>query len=81
VLIYYTIANASAFTQSASDRRWPRTLNLLGAAGCLTLVSTLSWQTVLAGVAMFTIGLTGRSLVTHRRTAPPTVDDLGRTSS
>ncbi|NKZ03605.1 APC family permease [Actinomadura latina] len=62
VLIYYAIANASAFTQPAPDRRWPRVLNVLGAAGCLTLVATLPWQSVLAGAAMFAIGLAGRKV-------------------
>jgi hypothetical protein len=38
VLIYYAVANASAFTQPAAHRRWPRWLKLLGIAGCLTLV-------------------------------------------
>jgi APA family basic amino acid/polyamine antiporter len=69
VLIYYAIANASAFTQPARDRRHPRALNLLGAAGCLTLVATLPWQSVLAGTAMFAIGLSGRKVALSRRTA------------
>jgi basic amino acid/polyamine antiporter, APA family len=71
VLVYYAIANAAAFTQPAADRRWPRWLNILGAAGCLTLVATLPWQSVLAGLAMFAIGLAGRATarqLTHRRT-------------
>jgi APA family basic amino acid/polyamine antiporter len=69
VLVYYTIANASAFTQPAADRRWPRWLNLLGAAGCLVLVATLPWQSVLAGLAMFATGLVGRAIVLNRRKA------------
>ncbi|MFC4908742.1 APC family permease [Actinomadura gamaensis] len=69
VLVYYAIANASALTQPASDRRWPRSLNVLGLAGCVTLVVTLPWQSVLAGVIMFTLGLAGRWLVLHRRQA------------
>ncbi|WP_235022900.1 APC family permease [Amycolatopsis alkalitolerans] len=63
VLIYYAIANAAAFTQPAGQRRWPRALNLLGVAGCLVLVATLPWQSVLAGVIMFAIGLAGRAAV------------------
>jgi basic amino acid/polyamine antiporter, APA family len=68
VLVYYAIANAAAFTQPSLDRRWPRGLNVLGVAGCLTLVATLPWQSVLAGVAMSAIGLTGRGIVQARRT-------------
>jgi APA family basic amino acid/polyamine antiporter len=72
VLIYYAIANAAAFTQPAADRRWPRWLNLLGVAGCLTLVATLPWESVLAGLAMFAVGLAGRRLIPRRQegTAP-----------
>jgi APA family basic amino acid/polyamine antiporter len=66
VLVYYAIANAAAFTQPAADRRWPRWLNLLGAAGCLTLVATLPWQSVLAGLAMFAVGLTGRAIAVRK---------------
>jgi APA family basic amino acid/polyamine antiporter len=69
VLVYYAIANASAFTQPADDRRRPRPLNLLGAAGCLILVATLPWPSVAAGVIMFGAGLAGRWLVLRRRTS------------
>lgn len=67
VLVYYAIANAAAFTQPATDRRWPRWLNLLGVAGCLILVATLPWQSVLAGLVMFAVGLTGRAIARARR--------------
>jgi APA family basic amino acid/polyamine antiporter len=63
VLVYYAIANASAFTQPSAERRWPRALNVLGAVGCLTLVVTLPPQTVVAGIAVFAVGLLGRALV------------------
>lgn len=63
LLIYYAIANAAAFTQPAEQRRWPRWLNLLGVAGCVTLVLTLPWQSVLAGVVMFAVGLAGRAVL------------------
>ncbi|GAA0330944.1 APC family permease [Actinoallomurus spadix] len=74
VLVYYAIANAAAFTQPAPDRRWPRWLNVLGTAGCLTLVAALPLRSVLAGVVMFTVGLTGRWLVLRRR-APATASE------
>ena len=63
VLLYYAIANAAAFTQPADQRRWPRWLNLLGIAGCVTLVVTLPWQSVVAGLVMFAVGLAGRAVV------------------
>jgi APA family basic amino acid/polyamine antiporter len=67
VLVYYTIANASAFTQPAADRRWPRWLNLLGATGCLVLVATLPWQSVVTGLTVFATGLVGRVIARRRR--------------
>ena len=62
VLIYYAIANASAYTQPRAERRWPRALNVIGVAGCLLLVATLPWQSALVGVGVFIIGLTGRAI-------------------
>ena len=75
VLIYYVIANAAAFTQPAAQRRWPRWLNVLGAAGSLTLVVTLPWQSVLAGTVVFAVGLAGRAAVPAMRSrrVDPTV--------
>jgi APA family basic amino acid/polyamine antiporter len=67
VLVYYAIANAAAFTQPREQRRWPRWLNLLGVLGCLVLVAALPWQSVLAGVVMFAVGLLGRAVVLAAR--------------
>ena len=62
VLVYYAIANAAAFTQPPADRRWPRALNVTGLAGCLLLAATLPWASVLAGLAVFALGVGGRLL-------------------
>jgi basic amino acid/polyamine antiporter, APA family len=70
VLIYYAIANAAAYTQPATQRRWPRLLNVCGVAGCLLLVATLPWQAVVAGLAVFVIGLTGRAITRRFVTDP-----------
>ena len=67
VLIYYAIANAAAFTQPAGQQRWPRWRGVLGAAGSLTLVVTLPRQSVLAGTALFAVGLAGRAAVLAAR--------------
>ena len=66
VLVYYAIANASAFTQPAADRRWPRWLNVVGFLACLLLAATLPLPAVLAGVGVFAIGLLGRLLLRRR---------------
>lgn len=62
VLVYYAVANAAAFTQEREHRRWPRALNVVGLAGCLTLVATLPFSSVGAGLAVFAVGLAGRAV-------------------
>jgi APA family basic amino acid/polyamine antiporter len=62
VLTYYAIANASAFSQEAAHRRWPRALNVAGLVGCVVLVASLPIGSVLAGLLMFAVGLAGRWL-------------------
>jgi APA family basic amino acid/polyamine antiporter len=62
VLLYYAIANASAYTQPASQRRWPRALNVAGLLGCVTLVAALPMSAVVAGVGVLAAGVLGRAL-------------------
>jgi APA family basic amino acid/polyamine antiporter len=69
VLTYYAIANASAFTQPAEQRRWPRALNVLGLVGCLVLAFTLPGTAVAVGVTVFAVGLAGRWAVRRSRPA------------
>lgn len=64
VLVYYAITNAAAFTLPAHQRHIPRWLTVLGLLGCLTLAAALPWTSVLAGLAVFTIGLAGRAIIT-----------------
>ncbi len=66
ILVYYGIANASAYTQPVEQRRWPRALNVVGAVACGVLVVSLPLGAVVAGVVMFAVGLGGRLLVTRR---------------
>lgn len=66
VLIYYAIANASAYTlPDVGHRR--RILNVCGVVGCLLLVATLPWQAVLSGLAVFAVGIVGRAVRVRRR--------------
>jgi len=67
VLVYYTIANAAALTQLAEQRRWPRALHILGMAGCAALIVTLPVTALLAGLAVFAVGLASRLLLRRRR--------------
>ncbi|HSC50041.1 MAG TPA: APC family permease [Gaiellaceae bacterium] len=70
VLTYYAIANASAFTQPAERRRWPRAFNVAGGVGCAALAVTLPLSSVVAGVAVFAVGVVGRLVLLRRQPAP-----------
>ncbi|HWU47529.1 MAG TPA: APC family permease [Humibacter sp.] len=77
VLVYYGIANASAFTQPAGQRRWPRGLFLVGMIGCAVLIATLPTVSVLSGLGMFVVGLAGRTIVLRTRERRRGADDDG----
>jgi APA family basic amino acid/polyamine antiporter len=72
VLVYYAVANAAAFSQPATERRWPRALNVVGLIGCLVLVATLPIAAVGAGLLMFAVGLGARAVArrNERRETP-----------
>jgi APA family basic amino acid/polyamine antiporter len=69
VLVYYLVANLSAFRQGAAVRRYPRWLQIVGAVGCTALAATLPWQSVLGGLVLVAIGIAIRAvrLVAERR--------------
>ena len=71
VLLYYAIANASAWTQQAPHRRWPRWIQGVGLAGCLVLAATLPLGSVVAGSCVISVGVLGRRWVTLHRPTPP----------
>ncbi|MET3921597.1 APC family permease [Arthrobacter sp. UYEF20] len=60
VLIYYLVANVSAYTQSGENRRYPKALQLIGAVACVVLVATLPVESVIAGLLMFAAGVVYR---------------------
>jgi APA family basic amino acid/polyamine antiporter len=62
VLLYYLLANASAFRQRADVRRYPKALQVLGALGCIVLVSTLPVLASLIGTAVVLIGVAYRAV-------------------
>ena len=61
VLLYYAIANASAFTQPADQRRWPRAINVIGLIGCVVLAVTLPWTSALVAAALLALALIVRA--------------------
>jgi APA family basic amino acid/polyamine antiporter len=68
VLVYYAIANLSAFTQDPGHRRAPKWLQVLGVVGCVVLVASLPLPAIIAGIAVFAVGLGGRLLLRRTRT-------------
>ncbi|MFJ4173692.1 APC family permease [Microbacterium sp. NPDC089696] len=62
VLLYYLIANAAAFRQVGSARRYPRVLQVVGALGCLLLVNTLPALASLIGTAVVVAGVIYRAV-------------------
>jgi APA family basic amino acid/polyamine antiporter len=63
VLVYYLVANMSAFTQSTPHRLYPRWSNALGALLCVVLVSTLPGQAVMVGLVVLAFGAVFRTLL------------------
>jgi basic amino acid/polyamine antiporter, APA family len=63
VLVYYAIANASAWTLRAPRPRATRALAALGFLGCLGLAATLPFASVVAGAGVLVVGLVARQAV------------------
>ncbi len=61
ILVYYAIANASAFTLDGPQRRWLRPLALVGGAGCVILAFTLPAASILAGLGVLAVGIAIRA--------------------
>ncbi|HEV7185683.1 MAG TPA: amino acid permease, partial [Leifsonia sp.] len=57
VLLYYFIANLAAHSQTRAQRRYPKTLQLVGAAGCLVLVATLPPAAIIVGIIVLVVGV------------------------
>ncbi|GAA4723279.1 amino acid permease [Isoptericola chiayiensis] len=66
VLLYYAVANAAAWTQTGTDRLYPRALQAFGLVACLVLVVTLPLGAVLTGLGMFAVGILVRTVRLRR---------------
>ena len=66
VLVYYAIANASAWTLPGPVRRWLRPVAALGLCGALVLAVTLPVSSVLTGTAVLLAGLAARGFTRLR---------------
>ena len=56
VLVYYTVANAAAWTLGPAGGRWSRWRAGAGVAGCLVLAVSLPAASVAAGAAVLAAG-------------------------
>lgn len=67
VLVYYTIANVSAWTLSPEEGRPPRVVPITGAAGALVLAFSLPTASVVAGVTVVAFGVVAYTITGRRR--------------
>nr|WP_255356653.1 APC family permease [Kibdelosporangium sp. MJ126-NF4]CEL13121.1 putative amino acid transporter [Kibdelosporangium sp. MJ126-NF4]CTQ98809.1 putative amino acid transporter [Kibdelosporangium sp. MJ126-NF4] len=56
VLVYYTIANAAAWTLGRDEGRPPRIVPAVGLLGCLVLAFTLPTEAIISGLAVLGLG-------------------------
>lgn len=57
VLVYYAVANASAWTLSPAEGRPPRIIPVLGLMGCVVVALALPLSSVLAGTCAMALGV------------------------
>ncbi|MFD5321840.1 APC family permease [Streptomyces sp. NPDC127098] len=69
VLVYYAIANASAWTLPSAEGRRRRVVPAVGLLGCLALALALPLTSVLAGALVLAVGAAAYA-VRHRGAAP-----------
>ncbi|MFA4081600.1 APC family permease [Mycobacteroides salmoniphilum] len=70
VLVYYAVANASAWTLSPAEGRPPRIVPALGLIGCVVIALALPLSSVLTGTAVLAVGIL--IYVARRLSAPGT---------
>ncbi len=66
VLVYYAVANASAWTLPGPVRRWLRPVAALGLLGCVVLTVTLPRGAVGTGLGVLAVGVLGRAVRNRR---------------
>ncbi|MEU1299870.1 APC family permease [Streptomyces shenzhenensis] len=72
VLVYYAVANASAWTLTPQEGRPARIIPVVGLAGCLVLAFALPLDSVIPGAAVLVVGAAAygiRRMLTDRSTA------------
>lgn len=71
VLLYYFVANLADYTQTAPYRRYPRVLQVAGAAGCCVVVWTLPLASIVGGLILLGAGLAVFTLYARPRATTP----------
>ncbi|MBY4127252.1 amino acid permease [Rhodococcus fascians] len=66
VLLYYLVANVSAYSQDTANRRYPRVFQLVGSLGCVILIVTLPLSSIAVGTAVVMLGVVYRLIRVHR---------------
>jgi APA family basic amino acid/polyamine antiporter len=56
VLVYYAVANASAWTLTRTEGRPPRLIPVVGLLGCVVIAFALPLVSVVAGLAVLAVG-------------------------
>jgi basic amino acid/polyamine antiporter, APA family len=56
VLVYYLVANLSAFTQTGEHRRYPRALQVAGVLGCTVLALAVPGSSLAVGLLVLGVG-------------------------
>jgi len=62
VLLYYLVANIAAYRQRGAHRRFPRLLQIVGMIGCVVLVATLPWPSIVGGIVVLAVGVAFRAI-------------------
>jgi APA family basic amino acid/polyamine antiporter len=71
VLTYYALTNASALRLTATERRWPRWLAVVGLCLCGLLALTLPLGSVVGGALVLVVGsIAWRATAAYRTTTP-----------
>jgi APA family basic amino acid/polyamine antiporter len=71
VLLYYALANASAWTLPREQRRWFRAISAVGLVGCVVVAVSLPLQSVVGGLVLLALGLVAWGIRQRRVARPP----------
>ena len=67
ILTYYAITNAACLTLPRSQRRWPRSIAVVGLVGCVALAVMLPLAAIVTGAGVLLAGIAVRYVSVARR--------------